>query len=132
MMESNEAFGVVTGDLCLFCGEPEQVEPAEIWTDGTFTLQCCCEDLHEAVAREMADDPAWARQLLRQAGVEDLAGHRLRRVTDDGCGSLLLDYQLEHRPVSIPAARAFVARHHAHCGPPPLRRGSPALWLMAM
>ena len=30
----------------------------------------------------MADDPAWARDLLRQLGAEELLGHRLRRVAD--------------------------------------------------
>lgn len=113
---------------CLFCSEPEQVGVAEVWTDGTFLLHCCCEGLHEWVARCMTDDPAFARQLLQQAGIEDLTGHRLRRIADDGGSGLVLDYQLQHRPIGIPAARAFVARHHAHCGQPAVSRFAGAVF----
>src|SRR3954447_17432670 len=66
---------------CLFCGEPERVEVFEIW-DHNFALECCCEGLHETVARDMADDPEWAKTLLRRIGMEELAGHRLRRLAD--------------------------------------------------
>jgi len=31
----------------LFCGEVEHVAIAEIWTDGNFILDKCCEDLHD-------------------------------------------------------------------------------------
>ena len=111
-----------TGETrCLFCGETERVEIADIWTDGAFQLECCCEAMHEIAVREMADDPMWARTLLQRAGVEELAGHRLRRVADDGGCTMLLDYQLELRPVAFSDARDFVGRYHHHCG-------SPAAW----
>ena len=110
------------GVPCHFCGGGERVEIADIWTDGTFQIECCCEAMHETVVHEMAEDPAWARLLLQRAGVEDLTGHRLRRLADDGACTMLLDYQLVLRTVSIPVARAFVARHHAHCGPPAVSR----------
>ena len=60
---------------CLFCGEPERVEMFQIWRH-EFMIETCCEGLHESVAREMADDPEWAKTLLRRISVEELAGHR--------------------------------------------------------
>lgn len=99
---------------CLLCGEPERVEIAEVWSSHELMNGTCCEGLHETVVGEMADDPAWARQLLRQAGIEELTGHRLRRLADDGGCSLVLDYQLEQHPVTFPVARAFVGRYHQH------------------
>lgn len=118
-MSASSLEGNSTGQAtCVFCGELEQVGVADVWADGTFQLACCCETMHDTVVCEMADDPVWARALLRHAGVEALTGHRLRRVADDGGCTMLLDYQLELRPVTFRVARAFVARHHQHCGPP--------------
>ncbi len=108
---------------CWFCGEPEVVELVEVWGH-EFMWETCCEALHESLCQEAADDPAWARELLRHVGVEALAGHRLRRVADGGTGGLVLDWQLRLRPVAFAAARAFVARHHAHCGSPVASRFS--------
>ncbi len=96
---------------CWFCGETEVIELAEMWRH-QFMWETCCEGLHESLCREVADDPAWDRELLRRLGAEAFAGHRLRRVADDDGGGLVLDWQLRVRPV------AFVGRHHAHCGPP--------------
>ena len=105
---------------CFFCGQAEQVGIADIWTDGAFQIECCCEAMHGLVVQEMADDSAWGRTLLQRAGAEELTGHRLRRVADDGC-TMLLDHQLELQPIAFQAARAFVGRYHQHCG-------SPAAW----
>ncbi len=102
---------------CLFCGEPERFEIVEVWGH-EFIFETCCEPLHEIVVHDMNDDPAWARELLRRAGIEALVGRQLRRLTDDEGCSLLLDYQLELRDVTLAAARDFVARHHRHCNPP--------------
>ena len=110
--------GPASAPRCLFCGEPERIEIAEMWSDHTFLLEACCEAQHDMVAREMADDPAWARWLLRRLGAEDLAGHRLRRLADDGGGAMLLDWQLRIAPVTLAAAKAFVTRHHRHCRAP--------------
>ena len=120
-----EAAGTVP---CIFCGEPEYVGLAEVWTDHRFTIEACCEDLHEAVVRDMADAPAYARQLLRRLDLEEVTGHALRRLADDGCCGMVLDWQLDHRPVTLPAARAFVARPPAHCGPPVTWRFGVAVW----
>ena len=79
---------------CLFCGEPERLELLEIWTDHEFMLSACCDSLHENIVREMADDPAWACDLLRHLGVEQLTGRRLRRLVDDGGCGLILDGSL--------------------------------------
>ena len=103
---------------CPWCGGPAVLELAEAWTDHAFQLETCCEAAHEEVCAGLADDPAWARDLLRQLGAEVLLGGTLRRVADTGCGQLLLDWKLEIRPVSFAAAAGFVRRHHAHNAAP--------------
>ncbi len=113
---------------CLFCNAPERVEIFEIWSDGAFQIECCCEGLHETVVFEMADDPAWARELMQRKGVEVITGSRLRRVADDGGCSMLLDYQLELHPIAFGAARDFVARYHRHCAAPVTWRFGKAVW----
>jgi hypothetical protein len=103
---------------CWFCGQPEVLEIGDIWTDSNFQLDTCCPALLESVSAGMDDDPDWGRELLRRLGAEALTGHRLRRVGDgQGCHPML-DWQLELRPVHFAQARAFIARHHAHCPPP--------------
>lgn len=67
---------------CWFCGGPEVLELAEMWGH-RFMWETCCEGLHESLCREVVDDPAWGRELLRRLGAEALTGHRLRRVADD-------------------------------------------------
>lgn len=104
--------------ICWFCGEPEVLEIGEVWSDGNFVFHTCCGSLLECVASEMHADPAWARDLLRRLGAEALTGQRLRRVCDGkGCPPML-DYKLQVRPIGFRDACRFVARHHAHCGPP--------------
>lgn len=95
------------------------LELAEAWSDHAFMLETCCLASHEAASHSMADDPGWARGLLRRLGAEELlSGGRLRRVADDGCGQLLLDWNLVVRPVRFAVAAGFVRRHHVHCGAP--------------
>jgi hypothetical protein len=102
---------------CLFCGEPERVSLFEVWVHD-FMLETCCAGLHEQIIIDMNDDPAWARQLLRSLELEEICGHALRRVADDGACSLVLDWQLRLDSISHKAARNFVERHHTHCSAP--------------
>lgn len=123
----------MTGDtvahpaLCSFCGGPELVELAEMWGH-EFMWETCCENLHHFLVEQVNADPTWGRELLRRLGAEAYTGHRLRRLADDGGCGLLLDWQLELRPVSFAQARSFVGRHHAHCGPPVAARFSHSIW----
>ena len=113
---------------CWFCGQPEVLEIGDIWTDGDFQLDTCCEALLDSVSAGMDEDPAWGRDLLRRLGAEVLTGHRLRRVSDgQGCHPML-DWQLELRPIRFAEARAFIARHHRHCSPPVAWRRSVTRW----
>ena len=57
--------------LCSFCGEEAVLELAEAWSDHAFTLGTCCSAPHEALSQGMADEPGWARDLLRRLGAED-------------------------------------------------------------
>jgi hypothetical protein len=106
---------------CLFCGERERVEIFEVWGHD-FMFDACCEGRQEQIVVEMNDDQAWARRFLQQLGIEEICGHELRRVADDDGCSLVLDWNLRIAPVTHDQARAFVARHHAHCRPPVIWR----------
>ena len=114
--------------ICWFCGDPEMLEIGDIWTDGTYVLDTCCPALLERIGADMADDPAWGRDLLRRLGAELLTGQRLRRVCDDTGTITMLDYKLEVRPISFRDAARFVAQHHIHCGPPLMHRFSFGVW----
>ena len=114
--------------ICWFCGDPEVLEIGDIWTDGTYVLDTCCPALLERIGADMADDPAWGRDLLRRLGAELLTGQRLRRVCDDTGTVTMLDYKLEVRPIPFRDAAEFVATHHAHCGPPLMHRFSLGVW----
>ena len=103
--------------LCPFCGGPERVQIFETWGH-EFMLETCCEAIHEQVAAEMSDDRAWARRFLRHLYIEDISGHEIRRIADDGCCGLILDWQLRIEQVSAARARRFIADHHAHCAAP--------------
>ena len=102
---------------CLFCGEPETVELLEVWGH-EFMLKTCCESLHEQIAIEMNDDPAWAATFMRSIGTEELCGQKLRRVTDDEGAVLILDFSLTLGEIGRQEVERFIARHHAHCGVP--------------
>ena len=112
---------------CIFCGEPERIEIFEIW-DHEMMFETCCEGMHEQIVDDMNDDPAWAQQFLRHLDIETLCGRDLRRVTDDGACGMILDWQLELRPINHGEARAFIDRHHAHCRAPQVWRFHASVW----
>lgn len=100
---------------CLFCGQPERCELFDVWDDGAFQIETCCESLHEELCRQTPDE--W-KLLVQHLGIDGLTGHRLRRVLPEWDG-MTLDFQLSIRPVSLADAKSFVRRHHAHCSNPP-------------
>jgi len=83
-----------------------------------FMLQTCCEGLHEQIVRDMNDDPKWARHFIRSIGIEEICGQQSRRVADDGCCGLVLDWQLRLMPMTASSVKRFIGLHHAHCGIP--------------
>lgn len=103
---------------CLHCGEPERCELFEVWDDGNFMLDTCCEGMRDAAAEFLAEDPkAAAKWMAGELSIDDLCGRRLRRVIDDA-GHLVLDWNLTVHPISWAQARDFVRKHHRHCPPP--------------
>jgi hypothetical protein len=114
MHEYTQSPGVLP---CLFCGQPERAEIFEVWGH-EFMLQTCCEHLHEQIVLDMNEDPKWARHFIRSIGIEDICGQELRRVADDGCCGLVLDWQLRLKPIAPSSVRRFIGLHHAHCGIP--------------
>lgn len=105
----------MTPTHCLFCGGEERVALADIFADGAFTIETCCHGMHEFLCAQ--DEDAWREQLLA-LGINDLTGQRLRRVLPEA-ESLVLDYALAIRPVTLRDAKAFVRAHHAHNPSPP-------------
>lgn len=114
--------------LCCFCGDEERCEVFELWDDGAFQLDACCDGHRLEVEAELAEDPKAAARVMaglpieacsdfEDASVERACGRRLRRVIDAG-GQLLLDWQLELVPVPWAAVRAFIGEHHKHNEPP--------------
>lgn len=112
---------------CLHCGEPEKVELFEIWDEGEFMLETCCEGLHESILDAMQDDPEYRTWLLKKCGVEEVMGRRLRRVPDCD-GNYRLDFNPDVRPVEFAVAKAFVAEHHEHNDAPIGWRYGAAIW----
>lgn len=113
---------------CWWCGQPEVTELAEAWGH-EFQIETCCEARHQEVVEGMNDDPEWGAALLRRMGAEALLGYPLRRVPPDmGTGQILLDFELDVRPISRPLARAFVQRHHRHNRPLPIDRYRAGCW----
>jgi hypothetical protein len=108
---------MLTGETCPYCGEDASVELFEVWGH-EFQIETCCADYHEEMVFEMQDE-GFRLALLRQLDAEALTGLELRRVADDGCGSLLLDYALRivaARPDERNALNDYIEAHHEHCG----------------
>lgn len=112
---------MIQGDLfpaCPWCGGLEVIELLEVWNDREFSLETCCQGLHEELCYEMDADPKFGAALLRRLRVDELTGRRIRRVVDDGACGLVMDWNLELRDVHQGDAKAFVRDHHEHNPPP--------------
>lgn len=110
---------------CLFCGQREVLELTEVYADGLFNIETCCEGLYEWLTSHYREED-WV-ELLQELQLGEITGHRLRRVLDTASG-LTVDYHLVVRPVSFSVAKAFVAAHHAHNAPPAGWRFGAAIW----
>ena len=96
--------------LCPHCGEEQEIDLLEVWSSREFMVTTCCERLEEEVRWGLAEDPEWARALLRHLGIEEICGEKLRRVADDGLGALILDWQLRLDRIAFRDARRFIDR----------------------
>ncbi|OLP04585.1 XF1762 family protein [Rhodoferax antarcticus] len=106
---------------CIHCGDDESVEIHEVYGYRDFLLDTCCESFHKDVVDFLNKDPKTAAKWLM--GLSDgillqMQQPKLRRVIDDGLGSLMLDWNLTLVPVEQRTAKEFVKRHHRHCPPP--------------
>ncbi len=77
--------------LCPYCGQEEEFELLEVWSNREFMISTWCEASEEEARWGLAEDPEWARATV--LGIEEVCGETLRRVTDDGCCALILDWQ---------------------------------------
>jgi len=108
-----------TDPACPHCGEPEYVAVAEVFANGEFLVETCCEGMHQAVSEFLAHDPRQAAHWLNARGDGDgaslgeLTGLALRRVADND-GQLLLDWNLQLIEVEFATVRDFVVQHHDH------------------
>ena len=104
-------------ETCLFCGEVERVEIFEVWATNSCSRRAARACMRSSLLK-------WLRILHGRdtysvnCARKSFCGYALRRVADDGCCGLLLDWQLEIRPIDRGICQALCARHHAHCRPP--------------
>lgn len=99
---------------CMHCGEPESVELFECW-GREFLFETCCEGLERELTDFLNEDPkAAAAWFERRFGMLLPDRGRLRRVSDNGTGNLILDYALRTQPVAFAQVRMFVEQHHRH------------------
>lgn len=118
MMSHTDRAESNTDATCLFCGEPERVEIEEIWSPRHFQFDTCCEGMHDAACDFMVHEPKAAAAWLRSKGLDALTGRRSRRIIDNGCGNLVIDWNLDIGDITLAKAKAFVLEHHRHCDPP--------------
>jgi len=79
---------------CLFCGIAGiRRDPRNRGHE--FMLHACCEGLHGRSFTTWMTIPLGHEKLLRRLEIEPLTGQRLRRVADDGCLGMILDWQLQ-------------------------------------
>lgn len=100
---------------CPHCGQPQVIELLEAWGPREFMLDTCCEGLREEASEWLLENPKEGAAWLQGQG---LLGFPLRRVVDDGAGSLILDFKTEIVDVDLHTAKSFVAQHHRHCSAP--------------
>ena len=101
--------------LCPFCGEPEEVEIAEIWDGNEISLATCCEGALHSASDYVSEYPVEGAAWLRAKGLDQLAGQRSRGVVEVD-GQLLIDWKLElsSKRISLRATQEFVGKHHRH------------------
>ena len=114
--------------LCCHCGQEEEFELLEVWNNREFMIWTCCEGSEQEARWGLAEDPEWARAALRHLGIEAVCGETLRRVADDGCGALILDWQFRLDRIPFRDARPFIDRHHEHLPAPTGWRFGQGLW----
>ena len=100
--------------LCPYCSQEQEFELLEVWSSREFMISTCCEQSEEEARWGLSEDPVWARAALRRLGIEEICGEMLRRVADDGCGGLILDWQFRCDRIAFREARRFIDRHHEH------------------
>lgn len=105
-------------EICAYCGATRFVEVFEVWGHD-FMLETCCEQVHEETVADMNADGKYGAELM-QASLEGVlpGDPKVRRVSDNGLGGLILDYSLQLVPVTFTEVQAFVQKHHRHCEPP--------------
>lgn len=101
---------------CRFCGDEQFAAPTFIPANGdSIEWEACCTDYANELAWEMED---WTREEWA-----DFIGWPIRRVygdglVDEGMLDWSVDVGLELAELDLATARAFVAKHHRHNGPP--------------
>lgn len=107
---------------CTFCGEPRFFEVLEVWEDGAWMLDACCEEYETSLQEDLdfaMELPAHERiRFLKPLRAElEEWGFGVRNVIDED-GAARLDYGLQVGTVEWETMRSFVARHHEHHPPP--------------
>lgn len=108
----------VAGGVCPFCGGEAEMDLFEVWDSRNFQVSTCCEGMHQMVCEQLADGGRESARILDALGMSSLGLGRVRRVVDDGCGHMIVDWQLALCDVQWKEAKEFVALHHEHCPAP--------------
>src|SRR5512134_2323282 len=96
----------VTDGRCPYCGGEAELELFDLW-GREFQISACCEFVHEAAVDCLNEGDRVSGEFLRRLEVHAYSGHPVRRVVDDGCGLLVVDFSPELCAVSPKDAKAF-------------------------
>ncbi|MCK5316919.1 MAG: hypothetical protein KAJ55_03345 [Anaerolineales bacterium] len=103
-------------NTCYWCGGPYQCELLEVWEDGDFMLDTCCEGaMQECVA--YADREDWKR-LFNPGDDKAEDGAIVLRQVYDNHFALKADYGVMECAVTLTQAKEFIRRWHRHHKPP--------------
>lgn len=111
-----EPEAVPTVRRCPHCGEARRLELLEVWGND-FQLDACCEAMLEEAHWTLAHDPDDAAGLMLELDVAGHVGRGVRSLCDDG-RRIVINHELEVRPVDQKTAKRFIDDHHEHCAAP--------------
>lgn len=100
---------------CEYCGGERELDLLEVW-GREFMLSTCCEELHEAITRELNNGGGRDRELRDLFEEYGIPCRQVSADLDFG-NTFQIDYGLQLGEVDFATAKAFITEHHAHHKP---------------
>lgn len=97
---------------CPHCGSTDEPDFFEVWGDGSYMIEYCCEEAE--LAAQEADDET---RLAEANELAELHGYR-RAYDSERDWRHRIDFGLSIRTISRGDAKAFIREHHRHNPPP--------------